>query len=860
MRGCYSDVVSTEDVTRPGWEPEPEVATGGFFVVGIGASAGGLDALSELLRSVDCDDAAYVVIQHLSPTQRSMLAEILARRSRLRVTVAEDGARLEANHVYVGPPNAELGVHDGLLRVVSPPSPTRPHLPIDGFFRALAADQGMRAIGVVLSGTGSDGTLGLGAIKAAGGITFAQEPTSAKFDGMPRSAVESGHVDFVLSPEKIADEIMRLSTLPYLRRTGGEPTFEEAFSQIGARVKAAFGLDLAHYKPNTIERRIQRRMAVHRLERVADYVHLCQTDDRELANLHKDLLINVTGFFRDREPFTLLKEVVLPRILEHKRAGDPLRVWVPGCASGEEAYSIAICMLELLEERDPGLKIQIFATDVDPEAVQQARRGVYPASIAADVSEERLHKFFTRTDDGHFQIARRVRDLVVFSVQNIAKDAPFSRLDLVSCRNLLIYLQPGVQKRILRILHYSLAPRGFLLLGSSESIGDSVDLFTLVDRKEKLYAAKHVPIAPSVLDLGVGAPATPQHNEKTRMSTTRPVISIAHLADRKILEQYAPAGVVLNENLDILHYRGRTTPYLEQPSGTATHNVLRLIRPELHLALKELVDSSLARNERVIVEAHAREEGDGGFRPISLIAQPLLDPETKARCLLVLFKEAEPPRPADGGPAAPPSSAANDQARILAQELALTKDYLRGTIEELERANEDLKAANEELQSSNEELQSTNEELETSKEELQSTNEELITLNEELQNRMRDLGAANDDLHNLLASVDRAVVFVGADLRVRRFTLAAERLLGLVSGDVGRAIGHLHGFAGTNDIEKLVSGAIESIAPAEREIVAADRRRYLVRVAPYKTLELSVRGAVVTFIELEGSGGGDGRR
>jgi two-component system CheB/CheR fusion protein len=816
--------------------------------VGIGASAGGLEALVLLLRNLHLDNVAFVVVQHLSPTQQSMLGDILDNRSQLRVHTAADGSPLERNRIFVAPPNAELGIRGDKLVLTSPPAGARAPMPIDAFFRSLAEARGAHAIGVILSGTGTDGTLGLGAIKAAGGITIVQEPASAKFDGMPRSAIDAGHADFVLPPERIVGEIMRISKLPYLNRERPvDPPSEEAFTKIAGLVKAAFGLDLTQYKPNTIERRIQRRMAVHRLDRISDYVALCKSDDRELSNLHKDLLINVTGFFRDRDPWIALKDVIIPRILDQLQCGEVVRVWVPGCASGEEAYSIAICLLEVLEERDPNVRVQVFGTDLDPEAVQQARRGVYPATISADVSPERLRRFFTRTDDDRYQIARAVRDLVVFSVQNIAKDAPFSRLDLVSCRNLLIYLQPSVQRRILRILHYALAPRGFLMLGTSESIGDSVDLFTLVDRKEKIYAAKHLPIGQWVLDLG-GARHLPPAQETARPSGMRPVISLAHLADRKILEQYAPAGVVLSENLDILHYRGRTAGYLEQSSGVATHNVLRLIRPELHHVLKELTEKSLSQNERVHVEAHVREGEDGGFRPITLIAQPLLDPETKARCLLVLFKEADQPGPQPAS--AETSTGPTDQARILAQELALTKDYLHGTIEELERANEDLKSANEELQSSNEELQSTNEELETSKEELQSTNEELITLNEELQNRMRDLNVANNDLHNLLVSVDRAVVLVGLDLRVRRFTLAAERLLDLASADIGRSIGLLNGFLGSPEVGKLVATVIESITTIERELDGPDQRRYLVRVAPYKTLELSERGAVVTIIDI----------
>ena len=819
--------------------------------MGIGASAGGLEAVSSLLHRTTVDGAAFVVVQHLAPTQTSMLTQLLGRASVLTVVTATDGVVIEPNRVYVTPPNAELAIEDGVLRVITPSFGARPEMPIDAFFRSLAVDRGGHAMGVVMSGTGTDGTLGLGAIKAAGGVTFVQDPATAKFDGMPRSALDSGGADFCLAPEAIADEILHVSTRSHIRRPLPLPKSHDHLLELAELLKTAFGIDLAHYKPNTIERRIQRRMAVHRIERIEDYVRLCRTDLKELDALHKDLLINVTSFFRDVEPFEILAAEIIPRILEGKQGSDSLRIWVPGCSSGEEAYSIAICVLEVLEAKARNVKVQIFATDLDLDAVSQARRAAYPLTIAADVRPERLQRFFLRTDNDGYQIARRVRDMVVFSVQNISRDPPFSKLDLISCRNLLMYLQSAVQKKVLRILHYSLNPGGFLLLGHSESVGDAPELFALVDRKHKFYAAKHIVLPTVPVEFGSTRPSVTPYQAKPILAV-RPILSIAHLADRKILEQYTPPAVVINENLDVLYFRGRSERYLQQPSGMATHNVLRLARPELHPALKAAIEKVFATNEPVTTMAQTRTES-GAFIPLELIAQPMQEPETRARCVLILFKdqtgEQAPSRVVTTG--SETAEQAPDTQLELKHELALTKEYLQSTIEELERTNEDLKSANEELQSSNEELQSTNEELETSKEELQSTNEELVTLNDELQDRMKELGGANDDLHNLLLGVDRAVVIVGLDLRIRRFTQTAERLLNLLPADIGRSAAVLNSFLGGFGIEKVVSESITGLATIERDTPATDGRWYSVRIVPYRTLDLAIRGAVISIVDID---------
>ena len=591
-----------------------------FFVVGIGASAGGLEAVSSLLRRTTIDGAAFVVVQHLAPNQSSMLTELLGRASILAVETVADGVVIKKNHVYVTPPNAVLALEGARIRLVAPSPGARPEMPIDAFFRSLADNRGLKAMGVVMSGTGTDGTFGLAAIKAAGGMTFVQEPASAKFDGMPRSALESGSADFCLTPDGIADEILRVSHHPYLEQSTTLPQFHENVADLATLLKTAFGIDLAHYKPKTIERRIQRRMAVHRIERIDQYVRLCASNPKELSDLHKDLLINVTSFFRDKEPFEILSRDVIPRLLEDRSEDSALRIWVPGCSSGEEAYSIAMCVLEVLDAKGVNVQIQIFGTDLDADAVQQARRGVYPHNIVTDVSAERLRRFFIKSEDGHYQIIRRVRDMVVFSTQNISRDPPFSKLDLISCRNLLMYLQPSIQKKVLRILHYALKPAGFLVLGHSESVGDASDLFALIDRNSRIYTSKHVNLAmPMEFGASVRAHTT---QERPPFMGARPMHSLAQLADRKILEQFAPPGVVINENLDIVYFRGPSERYLQQPSGVATHNILRLARPELHPSLKTTLEQVLATNEQVTSTAYVKIESVG-LQPFTLIAQPM---------------------------------------------------------------------------------------------------------------------------------------------------------------------------------------------------------------------------------------------
>jgi two-component system CheB/CheR fusion protein len=721
-----------------------------------------------------------------------------------------------------------------------------PRLPVDFFFRSLAADQGARAIGVILSGTGTDGTLGLKAIKEAGGITFAQDPATAKYDGMPRSAIDSGCVDVILPPESIADQLMSIGAHPYLvhaQKVAAPGASQESIAKLLLLIRASFGHDLTYHKPSTIERRIERRLALHKIEKLSEYVKFVQSSPDELRALYKDILISVTSFFRDGEPFDVLANKIFPQIIAHKKAGSTIRAWIPACSTGEEAYSIAICLLEALGDRASDYRLQLFGTDIDDDSIQFARRGCYPQNIALDVSKERLSRFFVKRD-AEYQIARRARDMVVFSTHNLTKDAPFSKLDLVSCRNLLIYLQTAMQKRVLKILHYALNPNGFLMLGTSETVGDAPDLFSLVDRKNKIYSAKHV-ASTAAYEVGFNvAHDTPPPIQP--WAGMRPLVNLASLADKKILEIFGPPGVVINENLEILHFRGRTGPFLEPAPGTASLNILRLARPELHIDLRRTVQRAMTENARVTAECRLNEGKK--VRPFKLEVVPILDPDTKTRCLIVLFHEPEPARdaqPARDNPGSQEASSARVQE--VERELTLTKEYLQSTIEELESANEELKSSNEELQSSNEELQSTNEELETSKEELQSANEELTTVNDELQQRMSEQQQTSDDLHNILSGVEEAVIIAGLDMRIRRFTHAAEKMMNLVPGDVGRTITQLNTMLGGVRVEELAHGVIESLIPVNRHVQAADGRTYALRISPYKTLEHSISGVVIAL-------------
>lgn len=834
-----------DEPAEPGSAGPPAREERNVFVVGIGASAGGLEAIEELIRQVPGDGMAYIVVQHLAPDHASSLTHLIARSSRMQVVTASDGMALEPDHVYVIPPNADLTVTRGVIRITKPPvfQGRGPHLPVDHLFRSLAEDKGHSAIGIVLSGTGTDGTLGLKAIKAAGGLTFVQEPTTTKYDGMPRSAWASGAADYCLPLKEIAEELARIGKRAYAQPSAlarePAPVVQDHLGKLFVLIQAEFGNDLNQYKQATLDRRIERRMLLHDIERLADYVKYVRENRDELKALYEDLLISVTKFFREPEAFEALKTKVFPQLLEHKAPNQPIRVWVPACATGEEAYSIAMCLLEFCEDNLLEEQIQIFGTDVDEESIQHARRGVYPVNISIDVSPERLDRFFVKKDN-EFQIGRRTRDILLFSRQNVIRDAQFSHIDLVSCRNLLIYLQQGVQKKVLRRFHYALNPTGHILLGNSETAGDVPELFSPVDRKNKIYVKRLV--APqTALEVGFRSHG---HVERAR---SRPTLSLQGLADRKVLELYGPPGVVVSEKLDILQFRGHSGPFLDPAPGSASLNILKVARFDLRIGLTRALHQARSERVRVTTALSYQEDGKPGLVKIDVV--PLQDPGTGARCFLVLFQRM--PLPKEVAVASPEGGKTDEILLPLVQrnqelehELNMTREYVQAMFEEKESANE-------ELYCSNEALQSTNEELESSKEALQSTNVELTTLNDELHERMKELSQTNDDLYNVLAGVDNAVVIVGMDLRIRRFTSAAEKLLDLVPGDLGRSISFLNNFLGVGAVEAKVRTVVQGLSTWEEEILASNRRWYALKVSPYKALNHAVRGAVVTLVDID---------
>ncbi|HEX6703725.1 MAG TPA: chemotaxis protein CheB [Albitalea sp.] len=841
--------------------PEPDAPpSGGFPVVGVGASAGGLEAFMQLLQALpEHTGMAFVLVQHLDPRHDSKLAELLAKSTSMPVLEVANGCVVEPDHVYVIAPDTALELAaDGTLQTEARGERPGPHLPIDHFFRSLAAWRTSRAIGVVLSGTGTDGTVGLEEIKAAGGITFAQDEASAKFAGMPVAALQSGCVDLALPPDRIAAELARVGRHPYLapppvERQHGRPAVqddEDHFRSVLALLRAASGVDFSAYRDTTIKRRIMRRLLLHGGS-LAGYSERLKDDPAELDALYQDILINVTKFFREPEVFETLKQRVFPEILAAKQGNAPIRIWVPGCSTGQEAYSLAIAMLEFLNDKPVHPPIQIFATDLsEAVSLQKARAGLYPGSIEAELSAERLRRFFEK-EDSHYRISKTLRDMVIFARQNVAADPPFSRVDLVSCRNLLIYLSPALQKRVIPTFHYALNPGGHLVLGASETIGGHGDLFTVVDQPHRIYVRKPMGGARPY-------PHFRSDGDQARMAGGEAIAPTRAMpadwqreADRVAAGQYGPPGVLINDDFDVLQFRGETGSFLAPAAGEPSHNLLKMAREGLFMAVRSAVVECQGSGGAVR-HPGVRIRGEGADREVDLHVLPVRLPHAGERCYLVLFEETS----RRVTPSAPHSldalqSPEAGEVRHLRQELASTREYLQSLIEQQDAANEELRSANEEILSSNEELQSANEEMETAKEELQSTNEELTTVNEQLQYRNVELAHLNDDMTNLLGSSGVPMVVLGIDLRIRRFTPAAGRLLGLLAGDVGRPIGHLKTCVALAEMESRIGEVIASVQPQERDIRGPDGRSYQLRIHPYRTLDNRIDGAVLVLLDVD---------
>src|SRR5438552_18081613 len=850
-------------------QPEPQQSRRGLFpIVGVGASAGGLEAFTQLLRALGPGTGmAYVLVQHLDPSHESALTELLAKATEMPVRQVTDATPVEPNHVYVIPPNVDMIISQGILRLTARTETRGYHMPIDRFLRSLAEDQGSNAIGVILSGTASDGTLGLAATKAEGGITFAQDEKSAKFDGMPQSAIAAGCVDFVLPPEAIGRKLERIRAHPYLAPASSSrtpelvPDGDPQLMNIFHLLRMANEVDFSDYKPATVKRRILRRMALHQIGTSKDYVQFLRHHPAEVEALHEDLLIKVTSFFRDPAAFEALKAEVFPGILKHRSPEEPIRVWVPGCSTGEETYSQAIALLEFLGHRSADIPIQLFGTDLSQESIGKARAGIYPESIVADVSPERLRRFFAKVEVG-YRIHKTIRDMCVFARQNFLRDPPFSRIDVISCRNVLIYLGPVLQKRIMPIFHYALKPRGFLMLGGAEGIiGTGSDLFELMDRKHKIYCRKSTP---SGLHFDFAASQYPTHLASDKQTQKREgVVQLLDLrkeADRILLTKYAPVAVVINDDMEVLESRGHVGLYLELASGRASFNVLKMAREGLLFDLQAAINKAKTEKEGVPVrKENVPVERDGELKDVNLEVTRFKVASNRERNFLIVFEDS---RPADRAESAGTMAGeaklseggkekrSDRQSSHLKQELVATKRYLHSLVEDKEASNEELQAANEEILSSNEELQSTNEELQTAKEELESTNEELHTVNEELHNRNFELTQANNDFVNLLSSVNIAMLMVGSDLRIRRITHQAENLLGLIPTDVGRVITNIRPNIDVPDLEQMIMKVINTLTVQEREVRDREGHWYSLRILPYKTPESMIEGAVLTLVDI----------
>jgi two-component system, chemotaxis family, CheB/CheR fusion protein len=844
-----------------------------FPVVGIGASAGGLEAFTQLLNHLPIDTGmAFALVQHLDPSQKSLLSEILSRTTQMPVCEVQDGMVVEPNHVYVIPPNTMMTSAQGLLRL-TPRKKRGVSMSIDGFFYSLAEDRGPKAIGIVLSGADGDGSKGLEAIKVAGGITFAQSEDSAQVRSMPNTAIATGHVDFILSPEAIAEKLADISRHPYVTSpiltviSEEKPETKDALSTIFNLLRAATNIDFTHYKHTTINRRIFRRMALYRLEKLDDYVRYLHEKPAEVQALSQEILINVTSFFRDADAFKALKQEVFPAIMRQRSPDLPIRIWVAGCSTGEEAYSIAMCLLEFLAHQPQKPLIQIFATDVSEWVIEKARLGIYPQNQVTNVSPERLQHFFTAVEGG-YQINKAVRELCIFARQNLIGDPPFSRLDLISCRNVLIYLGSPLQKKILPMFHYGLMPSGFLLLGASETVGEFSNLFTLVDQKYKIYEKQ-----PSSLSWSTDLIDSCALSE---ISSPEPIVDgqrqneaeLHKAADQIALNHYAPVGVVINAQLEILQFRGQTGAYLEPSPGKASLNLLTMAKEELRLALQTTVHDAMQNRQACMKEGILLREDVGlagagwpvRMRQVRINVIPFkAAAAVQEDYFLVLFEDmhaqasfeekTQPNRPAQSRNKK--QSSEQQDIQRLQQELDTTKAYLQSIIEGQQSTNQDLQAASEEILSSNEELQSTNEELQTAKEEIQATNEELNTINDELNRRNAETTQISNDFQNLLSTVNIPILMLEGDLRIRRFTPTAANLFNLIPSDVGRPLSHIKHNLKVNDLEQQIFEVINTLNLKNQEVQDLDGHWYDLRIRPYRTLDNRVDGAVVVVVEID---------
>ncbi len=833
--------------------PERHLLGARFPIVGVGASAGGLEAFDLFLKHLPAKTGmAFVLVQHLDPGSKGMLPELLQRATPMPVVEATERLRIEPNHVYVIPPNRDLSVLHGVLHLLPKPQTRGVNLSIDFFFRALAEDQQESAVGVVLSGMGTDGTLGLRAIKERAGAAFVQSLDSAKFDSMPRSAIDAGLADVIAPAEALPARIIAYRE-HYLIGEGGSKAdkTQSALEKVCVLLRTHTGNDFSLYKQSTVLRRIERRMGLHQIDTVANYVRYLREVPHELDLLFRELLIGVTNFFRDPPTWEYLRTEVLPALVASRASGGVLRAWVAGCSTGEEAVSLAISFREAVEPfrgvRE--LSLQIFATDLDRDAIEKARRGVYPANIAADISSERLQRWFSEDELG-YRVSKEIREMIVFAPQNIITDPPFTKLDLICCRNVLIYFSPELQKRVIPLFHYSLAPGGVLFLGTAETVGNFTNLFTPLDSATRIYKR----LDHSLISIPIDFPATLHvADEENALRTAEalkpksPPPNLQALTDRLLAEQFAPVGVLCNDKGDILYTSGRTAQFLEPAVGKANLNIFAMAKDGLRRELPAAFTATVRNNHPIVIHG-IKVPSERGPTFLDLRVQKITEPKELRGAVLVVFAEAQnAPAPTKGRRADSPQ----DASRIvdLEQELFRTREDAQTIHEEMQTSQEELKSTNEELQSTNEELQSTNEELTTSKEELQSLNEELQTLNHELQSKLDDLSRSNKDMKNLLNSTDIATLFLDGELCVRRFTTRTTRIIKLIATDAGRPITDITSELEYPELADDAREVLQSLIFKERHAKTRDGRWFFVRILPYRTMENVIDGVVLTFAD-----------
>jgi two-component system CheB/CheR fusion protein len=833
-----------------------------FPIVGIGASAGGLAAFKEFFSGMPKDvdtNMAFILVQHLAPDHTSILTDLIRNFTQMQVFKIEDGMKVQPNCVYIIQPNFDLALLNGKLQLFETAKSHELHLPIDFFFHSLAQDLNERAICVILSGTGSDGSLGLRAVKDAGGLVLVQKIDSTEFNGMPRSAVDTGLVDFELAPAEMPAQI-----ISYVKHTFDKPALsgnklppfvENSLKKIFILVRNQTGHDFSQYKPSTINRRIERRMALNQINAVDEYVKFLQQTPGEITNLFHDMLIGVTGFFRDQEAFLSLTELAIPRLFVGKASNSLIRIWVPACSTGEEAYSIAILIQEYLELNHEGYKIQIFATDIDSQSITKARIGKYPASIAAGISAERLNRFFSLSEDGTtYRINKNIRDMVIFSDQDVIKDPPFSKLDLISCRNLMIYMNSELQDKLIPLFHYSLNPEGLLLLGTSESIGNNSNLFSAINRKTKLYMRNDYSSDSQREILSQFVVSANSSGIKSKDISQQPLttakLPLRELTEQAILQNIVPVAALVNRRGDILYLHGRTGDYFELAPGEASvNNVIKMAREGLQQEITRALHKAIEEKQRVDF-SNIEFKTTSGTLVVDLTICPVnqtSDSVISDTLFLLTLSEANKPELKEYALPLDP----NASFEALKAELRSKEEYLQSTNEELETANEELKSSYEEMQSVNEELQSTNEELETAKEELQSINEELITVNSELQDKVTELTRTNNDMNNLIAGTGIGTVFVDNQMKILRFTPNATSIINLINGDVGRSVGHIvSNLVNYEGLTKDVQTVLDTLIPKEMEVQTTQGVWYTMRIQPYRTSNNMIEGAVITFVDI----------